>query len=461
MVQLSMAQSKSNIGDSRWSIGIGLDIFDQYTPTEDGLQTFKSPFDLGQRIWAWANINSSVAVEMGLGTTAIQTRRDGDTKFEVKNQHLLNLEGGLVYKFNNGYIMKENFPIAPFVYVKAKGSYITVDGGIQGNKWGLGIPVGGGINWRIADDIALNTQVNYTFGVTDHFENALNWTVGVMFDLGKAKVIEEVIEIEVEPEVVDTDGDGVIDENDDCPNVAGLPEFSGCPDSDGDGIVDKDDACPDVAGLAKFDGCPDTDGDGIADANDDCPEVPGIAALKGCPNPDADGDGINDDVDKCPKVPGVAALNGCPDADGDGITDSEDKCPTEAGTAENKGCPAVKEEVIQQLEFAAKSIKFETGSAVIKTESFAELDKIVTILKEWKDYSVKVSGYTDSVGSEESNLTLSQKRAAAAANYLTTKGIAADRVSSVGYGEANPIASNATAAGRKENRRVEFELFVK
>lgn len=459
MVQISMGQNKSNIGDVRWSFGLGLDILDQYTPEMDGLQTFKAPFDLGQRAWVWANINSSVAIEAGLGTTGIQTRQKDDEVYEAKNRHMFNVEGGLIYKFNNGYILKENFPVAPFLFAKVKGSYMDLASGFGGSDWGIGIPVGGGINWRIANDIALNTQVAYTFGVSDNFNNNLVWTFGVMFDLGKSKVIEEVIE--VEPEVVDTDGDGVIDENDDCPEVPGLAKFSGCPDTDGDGIADAEDNCPEVAGLAKFDGCPDTDGDGIADAEDDCPEVPGVAALKGCPNPDADGDGINDDVDKCPKVPGVAALGGCPDADGDGVTDSEDKCPTEAGTAENKGCPAVKEEVIQQLEFAAKKIQFETGSAVIKTSSFVDLDAIVAILKEWKDYSVKVSGYTDSVGSEEDNLVLSDKRAKSAANYLISKGISAERVTSVGYGEANPIADNSTAAGRKENRRVEFDLFVK
>ena len=73
----------------------------------------------------------------------------------------------------------------------------------------------------------------------------------------------------------DTDGDGIYDKDDACPEVAGLKEFNGCPDTDGDGIQDSADACPEVAGLAALNGCPDTDGDGIADKDDSCPDVKG------------------------------------------------------------------------------------------------------------------------------------------------------------------------------------------
>ena len=454
MTSMSFAQDKSNIGDVRWSFGLGLDILDQYTPTRDGLQTFKAPIDLGQSAWVWANINSSVAIEAGIGYTGIVTRSDDNMNYEEKNTHLFNVEGGLVYKFNNGYILKENFPVAPFIFAKVKGSYIDLTG-IAGEDWGIGVPVGGGINFRVANDIALNTQVGYTFGVTDDFDNNLTWTFGVMFDLGTPKVIEVPIDtdgdgltddVDACPETpgpaenagcpyADTDGDGVIDDNDNCPEVAGLAKFDGCPDSDDDGVMDSEDDCPDVPGLAKFNGCPDTDGDGVQDSEDDCPDQAGT--LNGCP--DADGDGILDSEDDCPKVPGVAALKGCPDADGDGIKDSEDRCPTEAGTAENKGCPAVKEEVIERLEFIAKNIQFETNSSVIKTSSFSILDEIVKILGEWPNYSVKVSGHTDSVGSEESNMELSKKRAESAANYLISKGVDASRVESAGFGETQPI----------------------
>jgi hypothetical protein len=85
------------------------------------------------------------------------------------------------------------------------------------------------------------------------------------------------------PEVVDTDGDGVADADDACPNEAGVAALGGCPDADGDGVADKDDTCPNEAGVAALGGCPDADGDGIADADDACPTEAGVAATNGCP----------------------------------------------------------------------------------------------------------------------------------------------------------------------------------
>lgn len=114
-------------------------------------------------------------------------------------------------------------------------------------------------------------------------------------------------------------------------------------DADNDGVPDQNDKCPAVAGLASMQGCPDRDGDGIADAEDKCPGVAGLARYQGCPVPDTDKDGVADDVDKCPAVPGYARYNGCPipDTDADGINDEEDKCLTEKGPPSNNGCPVI------------------------------------------------------------------------------------------------------------------------
>jgi len=120
-------------------------------------------------------------------------------------------------------------------------------------------------------------------------------------------------------------------------HLAGLSVKFGGTDTDGDGIYDKDDACPEVAGLEAFNGCPDADGDGIEDSKDSCPNEAGSAEMNGCP--DADGDGVADKDDACPNEAGLAALAGCPDADADGIADKDDECPNEAGPSENKGCP--------------------------------------------------------------------------------------------------------------------------
>ena len=112
----------------------------------------------------------------------------------------------------------------------------------------------------------------------------------------------------------DTDGDGIIDAADECPDQKGPMSNKGCPsDVDGDGIIDEKDACPGQKGLMSNNGCPsDVDGDGVMDDIDTCPNQKGPASNKGCPN-DTDGDGIIDDKDGCPNQKGLEANNGCPE----------------------------------------------------------------------------------------------------------------------------------------------------
>lgn len=284
---------------------------------------------------------------------------------------------------------------------------------------------------------------------------------------------------------LDDDNDDIVNEEDECPKVAGLPDFNGCPDTDGDGIQDSKDACPKKAGDVAHDGCPDSDGDGIYDNKDECPFVAGVAEKNGCPANDKDGDGIADEVDKCPTVPGLKAFAGCPDSDKDGIQDSEDKCPLKKGTKEgqgcpdtdedgvydhvdvcpttpgtvaNKGCPEIKAEVKEEIRLAAKGINFESGSDVIKTVSFTNLDQLAAILAKYPKAKVQIEGHTDSQGADAANQALSQKRADAVKRYLSTHGVAADRMTAIGFGEAQPIADNNTATGRAINRRVDFKL---
>ncbi|HEX2846532.1 MAG TPA: OmpA family protein [Chitinophagaceae bacterium] len=228
------------------------------------------------------------------------------------------------------------------------------------------------------------------------------------------------------------------------------------PDTDNDGIIDSLDKCPTVPGLAKYDGCPipDTDKDGVNDEEDKCPTVPGLAKYQGCPIPDTDNDGINDEEDKCPTVAGVARYQGCPvpDTDKDGVNDEEDRCPSEPGLPENFGCPT-----LEQFKFDAKKVQFLSGSATLTKAAKAELDKGATILSEHPEIKISIEGHTDNTGKEASNQKLSEKRADAVKAYFVQKGISADRLVTVGYGQSMPIADNKTVKGRAENRRVEFK----
>jgi OmpA-OmpF porin, OOP family len=258
----------------------------------------------------------------------------------------------------------------------------------------------------------------------------------------------------------DTDGDGIYDKYDACPEVAGPKEFNGCPDSDGDKIIDKDDACPNEAGLAAFNGCPDTDGDGVADKDDACPDVAGLKALGGCP--DADGDGVTDKADKCPDVKGPKENAGCPwpDRDGDGVLDKDDKCPDVKGPASNNGCPIPEptEEAIKKLNEYAKTILFDTGKFSFQKQTFPVLQSIAAILKEYPTSKFSIEGHTDNLGKADANQKLSEERAAAVKSYLVENGIAADRLTSSGYGQTKPIDSNKTKSGKANNRRVEVKL---
>jgi outer membrane protein OmpA-like peptidoglycan-associated protein len=254
----------------------------------------------------------------------------------------------------------------------------------------------------------------------------------------------------------DKDGDGVLDKDDTCPDVAGSKTAAGCPDADMDGVADAEDRCPEAAGAVAMGGCPDRDSDGIADIDDTCPDQAGLAQFKGCP--DTDGDGLADNTDKCPNAAGPIANQGCPDTDNDGVADDMDKCPTVAGTVNNSGCPEVSVEVKKRLAFAATAIQFETGKAVIKKTSNKMLDEIVKILNDYPDYNMTIEGHSDNVGNPAKNLQLSKDRANAVKNYFVAKGISDSRLSANGFGDAKPVASNKTAAGRAKNRRVAMDL---
>lgn len=314
-------------------------------------------------------------------------------------------------------------------------SYYGVDGTIkynfvQGTVFDPFVEIGGGYTWL--DEIGAGT-LNGGVGFNVWFTENLGLTVQSSY--------KHVFEDYNTPHFQ---------------HLAGLAIKFGGTDTDGDGVYDKDDACPEVPGLKEFNGCPDSDGDGIEDSKDECPNEAGTAAMNGCP--DSDGDGVADKDDQCPDVAGPAATNGCPDRDGDGVLDKDDQCPDVAGTVANNGCPEVTEAVQKALNEYAKTILFDLGKATIKTESEKVLNDIIEILNEYPNARFTIEGHTDSSGSNSLNQRLSEERAGAVKVYLIEHGISSNRLESKGYGEDNPIASNATRAGRAQNRRVEINL---
>ncbi|SDQ11987.1 OmpA family protein [Flagellimonas zhangzhouensis] len=425
--------------DNPWQVSIGVNAIDAY-PTNDSENPFSSTtlFDEYFNVSDHWNILPSVSYVavskyigdgFSVGARGSLNRIEKIGDFEVDDLSHYAIDGTIKYN-----ILKKT-AIDPFVEIG--GGYTWID------EIGAGTVNGGiGVNFWFSDNLGLTLQTQYKHAFEDYLITHFQHLAGISIKFGGT----------------DTDGDGIYDKYDACPEVAGLEEFNGCPDTDGDGIEDSKDACPNEAGPAELNGCPDSDGDGVADKDDACPNTPGLAELAGCP--DADGDGVADKDDECPNEAGPAANNGCPwpDTDGDGVLDKDDQCPEVAGTVANNGCPEVTEEVQKQLNDYARTILFDTGKSSIKAESTSVMVDIIQILNEYPTSKFTVEGHTDSVGSEKLNQELSEKRANSVRDFLIDKGIGADRLSAIGYGEAKPIATNNTRAGRAENRRVEINL---
>ncbi len=241
---------------------------------------------------------------------------------------------------------------------------------------------------------------------------------------------------------------------------------SSCPkppvDSDGDGVIDSKDKCPNTPPGTKVNaqGCEiDTDGDGVVDSKDKCPMTQAGRKVNadGC-ELDSDGDGVVDGQDRCPDTPKghKVSANGCEiDTDGDGIVDAVDKCPTVfAKTAD--GCPAPVVQEAAPMKLVLEGVNFANDQAVLTTEAMAILDQAAETLKKWGDVKVEVAGHTDSSSGDDYNLALSQRRADVVRSYLVGKGVDGARLSAKGYGETTPVATNETAEGRAKNRRVEL-----
>ena len=428
--------------NSKWAIGFGINAVDIRTPHQFGdfLKDWGGTKDLNILP---AVTKLSVARYIGAGFSAeiegsLNKIKEGfDGYSEDKSFWSANLQAK--YALRRLFTTESGW-FDP--YIKVGGGYTAYESRFDDKEGGFKALAGGGINFWFTDHLGVNLQTGYHHGFqkngTDYFQHS----AGIVIKFGSK----------------DTDKDGIPDNKDACPEVAGLKEFNGCPDTDGDGIPDKDDACPQVKGLKEFNGCPDTDGDGIADKDDDCPEVAGPKEFNGCP--DTDGDGIADKDDKCPDVAGPAENSGCPwpDTDGDGVLDKDDLCPEVAGPASNKGCPEPNDDDQKRLNQYAKTILFDTGKATIKFESAEILNQIINVLKKFPNSRFRIEGHTDSTGKKAKNIELSQNRADAVKIYLIQGGIASDRLESKGYGPEKPIASNKNKKGRALNRRVEINL---
>ena len=233
--------------------------------------------------------------------------------------------------------------------------------------------------------------------------------------------------VEIEPGPTDRDGDGIFDDDDECPDA---PE-------DKDKFEDED-GCPDV----------DNDDDGILDIDDECPMEPEDRDrwedADGCPDLDNDEDKILDKDDECPNDPEV--YNEFEDEDG---------CPDSRPEDDKKVVVVVRRDRVEIKE----KVFFAYDSDRILPKSFDLLDNVSRVIKEHQEIpQIVVEGHTDSDGSDTYNKDLSERRAASVKAYMIAAGVNPERLESQGYGEEQPVADNDTDAGKAENRRVEFKI---
>jgi len=314
--------------------------------------------------------------------------------------------------------------------------------------------VGGlaGLRLRLGKRLALRADATADYMLDPAISSADNLHLGVQ--AGVSLLLGEG--------PADKDKDGVLDDTDRCADTpAATPvDAGGCPDADRDGVADQGDRCRNTPTGVAVDavGCSDADGDGVVDPQDQCA---GTAAgmrvdATGCVL-DGDKDGVPDAADRCPVTPAGAPVDasGCArDSDADGVDDPSDRCPgTVAGTpVDATGCPppAVAAPIV------LAGVSFLSGSAKLTLSSQGPLDRVVAALRERPDLRVVIEGHTDNVGSREANIRLSKARADAVGAYLVSKGIDARRLGTVGLGPDQPVASNDTAEGRAQNRRVQL-----
>jgi len=224
----------------------------------------------------------------------------------------------------------------------------------------------------------------------------------------------------------------------------------------------------------------DSDGDGVPDYLDKCPNTPAGVAVdsKGCPvDRDSDGDGVPDYLDKCPDTPAGVAVDskGCPlDSDGDGVPDYLDKCPnTPAGVSVGPdGCPPAAPQAIvpaaqpKVIVLSFEDVHFDFDQSTLKPEAKAILKRNIELLNENPKAQIRIAGFTSASGTEAYNQKLSERRANSVREYLVSTGlIEPNRLTTVGYGEHYPAVvetrpKDLNSAAAKANIRVLFEITV-
>lgn len=279
------------------------------------------------------------------------------------------------------------------------------------------------------------------------------------------------------PTAKDRDGDGYDDDVDECPDSPedfdGFEDENGCPDQDND--ADKVlDAAELVDGVWS-----NNDQKDQVDCRNDPEDIDDFEDEDGCPDPDNDKDGLIDypeKLDQCPNEPEdfdkFEDEDGCPDPDNDQdkFLDGVDACPDQPedydGEEDTDGCPDLTVKLDPCAIKLDGKIMFDSNKDSLDSKRYKEknhklLDDVVTVMTTNPDITIEIGGHTDSVGKEEDNRRLSERRVNRVREYLIDKGIKSDRVTAYGYGESKLLADDERKdLSKKERKAMKDELSI-
>ncbi|MBL1259055.1 MAG: OmpA family protein [Thiotrichaceae bacterium] len=434
---VSTATVAAEKSDNRWYLGVGMGISKLDPDVSGTIFSIEESRDSGYLLNLGYDLSERISIEgqyADLGEAIVSP--NGNVGYQVWGL------SGLYYVYDD-----EQDHRGLGAYLKAGLGVMKNESELKFERQNDGhVLLGAGLEYAFNNGFALRTELD----LYDKDAQLLTVSLLKRFGGNKHKVTS-----------LDDDHDGVFNNVDQCPaTLAGFTvDTTGCePDSDRDGVVDRIDQCSATPAGAAVDatGCePDGDRDGVVDSQDRCLATPPSTSVDatGC-EPDGDRDGVADSQDACLTTlrSVVVDATGCAlDHDYDGILDSHDQCLDSAAGAvvDSTGCEMAAVVIL-------KGVQFESGSAQLKDESKRALEGLAKTLKRYPQMVVEVAGYTDSLGSAHYNKQLSDRRAKSVVTHLIAMGVNADNMLAKGYGPVDPVADNATAAGRAENRRVEL-----
>ena len=291
------------------------------------------------------------------------------------------------YRLEGLYHLMPASKLVPFVSAGVGGQRVLYPAGVS-DKTRAAFSYGAGLKYFLTERVALRADVRHVL-VFDSIYNNLEYTLGLGFVFGAPKPVPIPVPAK---EVRDSDGDGVPD------------DLDKCPDTPKGVIVDKD-------------GCPlDSDNDGVPDYLDKCPDTP---------------KGVQVDENGCPPPAPVTAQKAAA-----AMTETEAQMLEKGRVTLN--------------------VEFDTGKTLVKPRYNKEIEKVAEVMKKYPELKVVIEGHTDNIGGAKYNQNLSQRRAEAIKNVMVKKyKIEASRLTAKGFGFSKPIADNKTKEGKQKNRRVE------